>query len=144
MTSVYTITKPRNVLFLLFFKEIYIRDIAPTLDVLVLLVPVTTTVVTASTVPLEEVPDSSAVISAAPVLPVMVPVATTVASVPPAPSIEFPDASVGASAVSLAHASPLAPQEDSDVPLSRFLVRSTESVTVFPRVDEDVCPRQKK
>ena len=104
------------------------------------LVPVTTSVVTASTVPLEEVPDSSTVVTAPPVLPVMVPAPTTVAPVPPAPSIEVPDASVGA-AVSLVHASS---QEDSDVPLSRFLVRSTGSVTVSPRVGEDGCPPPEK
>ena len=107
------------------------------------LVPVTTSVVTAPTVPLEEVFVSRAVASAPPVLPVVVPIATTVASVPPAPSIEVPDAAAAAT-VSLIHAFSPVPQEDSDVPLSRFLVRPADSVSISPRVGEDACPPPEK
>ena len=90
------------------------------------LVPVTTSVVAASTVPPVKVSVASTEVSA-------------VVPVPPAPSAESSGAVV-ASIVPLAGASPPLPQEDSDVPLSQFLAKPNISSAISPRVGEDVCP----
>ena len=106
------------------------------------LVPVTTSVVPAPTVPPEKVSVVSAVVSASPVLPVDVPAATVVASDPPAPTLGNADASAGVAA-SLVCASPVH-QEDSDVPLSTFLARPANTGFISPREGEDVCPPAEK
>ena len=103
------------------------------------LVPVTTSVVTASTVPPVKVSVVSTEVSAPPVVSVVVPESSAVVSAPPAPSVESPDA-VAAATASLICASSPVPQEDSDVPLSRFLAKASGSSAFSPRVGEDVCP----
>ena len=103
------------------------------------LVPVTTSVVTASTVPPVKVSVASTEVSAPPVVSVVVPEFSAVVSAPPAPSVESPDA-VAAATASLVCASSHVPQEDSDVPLSRFLAKPSGSSAISPRVGEDVCP----
>ena len=103
------------------------------------LVPVTTSVVAASTVPPVKVSVASTEVSASPVVSVVVPEASAVVPVPPAPSAESSGAVV-ASIVPLAGASPPLPQEDSDVPLSQFLAKPNISSAISPRVGEDVCP----
>ena len=103
------------------------------------LVPVTTSVVTASTVPPVKVSVASTEVSAPPVVSVVVPEFSAVVSAPPAPSVESPDA-VAAATASLVCASSHVPQEDSDVPLSRFLAKPSNSSAISPRVGEDVCP----
>ena len=104
------------------------------------LVPVTTSVVAASTVPPVNVSVASTGVSASPIVSVVVPEASAVVPVPPVPSAESSGA-VAASIVPLAGASPPLPQEDSDVPLSQFLARSNIPSAISPRVGEDVCPQ---
>ena len=103
------------------------------------LVPVTTSVVAASSVPPVNVSVAGTGVSASPIVSVVVPEASAVVSVPPVPSAESSGA-VAASIVPLAGASPPLSQEDSDVPLSQFLARSNIPSAISPRVGEDVCP----
>ena len=103
------------------------------------LVPVTTSVVAASTVPPVNVSVAGTGVSASPIVSVVVPEASAVVPVPPVPSAESSGA-VAASIVALAGASPPLSQEDSDVPLSQFLARSNIPSAISPRVGEDVCP----
>ena len=103
------------------------------------LVPVTTSVVAASTVPPVKVSVACTEVSASPVVSFVVPEDSAVIPAPPAPSAESPGA-VAASTVPLAGASPPLPQEDSDVPLSQFLAKPIVSSAISPRVGEDVCP----
>ena len=103
------------------------------------LVPVTTSVVPAPTVPPEKVSVVSAVVSASPVLPA----ATVVASDPPAPTLGNADASAGVAASLVCASSPVH-QEDSDVPLSTFLARPANTGSISPREGEDVCPPAEK
>ena len=107
------------------------------------LVPVTTSVVPAPTVPPEKISVVSAVVSASPVLPVEVPAATVVASDPPAPTLGNADASAGVAASLVCASSPVH-QEDSDVPLSTFLARPANTGFISPREGEDVCPPAEK
>ena len=82
---------------------------------------------------------ATSVVTASTVPPVKVSVATTEVSAPPVVSVESPDA-VAVATVSLVCASSPVPQEDSDVPLSRFLAKPSGSSAISPRVGEDVCP----
>ena len=106
------------------------------------LVPVTTSVVAASTVPPVKVSVARTEVSASPVASVVVPETSAVVPAPPAPSAESPDAVV-ASTAPLASASSPVPQEDSDVPLSQFLAKPIGSSAISPRVGEDVCSHLK-
>ena len=103
------------------------------------LVPVTTSVVAASTVPPVKVSVARTEVSASPVVSVVVPETCAVVPAPPAPSAESPDAVV-ASTAPLASAFFPVTQEDSDVPLSQFLAKPVGSSAISPRVGEDVCP----
>ena len=99
-------------------------------ECLFFLVPVTTSVVAASTVPPVKVSVASTEVPASPVVSVVVPEASAVVPVPPAPSAESSGAVVS-SIVPLAGASPPVPQEDSDVPLSQFLAEPNISSLQF-------------